>query len=249
MTSLIEHDPLGVRLQKILAGAGVASRRTCEEMIVSGRVRVNGEVVSQLGMRVNPVNVVVHVDGVRVILDAKMQYYALHKPAGVVTAMSDDFGRPTIADYVSDLTERVYHVGRLDADTEGLLLLTNDGDLAHRLTHPSFGVHKTYLAEVKGKITNSTVTAILAGVELEDGPIKADECRIVDSVGGRSMVELVIHEGRNRIVRRLLDRVGHPVQRLVRTRMGPVPLEGLPVGERRPLTPTEAGLLYQAVDL
>ncbi|MGH3545462.1 MAG: pseudouridine synthase [Mycobacteriales bacterium] len=249
MTSLIEHDPTGVRLQKVLAGAGVASRRICEEMIAAGRVRVNGDVVSQLGVRVNPVNVVVHVDGVRVILDETLSYYALHKPPGVVTAMSDDRGRRTIAEFVSDLPERVYHVGRLDVDTEGLLLLTNDGDLAHRLTHPSFEVFKTYLAQVGGDVSPRTVKTALHGVELDDGPVDVHDFRVLDRLEDRCLVELVIHEGRKRIVRRFMDALGHPVLRLVRTRVGPVQLEGLAMGERRKLTSTEAGLLYQAVDL
>ncbi len=249
MTSLIEHDPTGVRLQKVLAGAGVASRRVCDEMISAGRVRVNGDVVSQLGMRVDPVNVVVHVDGVRVILDETSSYYALHKPPGVITAMSDDRGRRTIAEFVADLPERVYHVGRLDVDTEGLLLLTNDGDLAHRLTHPSFEVFKTYLAEVTGDVSPNTIKTGLHDVDLEDGPVQVHEFRVLDSLGDRCLVELVIHEGRKHIVRRFMDALGHPVLRLVRTRVGPVQLDGLAIGERRRLTNTEAGLLYQAVDL
>ncbi|MGI8647295.1 MAG: hypothetical protein DLM55_04515 [Acidimicrobiales bacterium] len=249
MTSLIEHDPTGVRLQKVLAGAGVASRRACEELIAAGRVRVNGDVISQLGMRINPSNIIVHVDGVRVILDEKLSYYALHKPAGVVTAMSDDRGRSTIAEYVTELDKRVYHVGRLDVDTEGLLLLTNDGDLAHRLIHPSYGVNKTYLAEVQGEISPRVIKRVLEGIELEDGPLQVHEFRLLSSFGSRCIVELVIHEGRKRIVRRLMDQLGHPVQRLVRTRFGPVRLDGLALGERRPLTANEAGLLYQAVDL
>ncbi len=249
MTSLIEHDPGGVRLQKILAGAGVASRRVCEEMIVAGRVRVNGDIASQLGMRVDPANVVVHVDGVRVILDESLTYYALHKPPGVVTAMSDDRGRRTIAEFVTDIPERVYHVGRLDADTEGLLLLTNDGDLAHRLTHPSFEVFKTYLAEVNGEVSPRTVKTALHGLELDDGAVHVHDFRVLDTLTDRCLVELVIHEGRKHIVRRFMDTLGHPVLRLVRTRVGPVPLEGLAMGARRKLTSTEAGLLYQAVDL
>ena len=249
MMWLNEHDPTGVRLQKVLAGAGVASRRVCEEMIAAGRVRVNGDVVVQMGLRVNPENVVVHIDGVRVILDESLRYYALHKPNGVVTAMSDDRGRPTIADFVADLDKRVYHVGRLDFETEGLLLLTNDGDLAHRLTHPSYGVRKTYLAEVTGMVWPKVVKEVLHGVELDDGPVRVHSFKVIDNFDDRTMVELVIHEGRNRIVRRLMDHVGHPVQRLIRTQVGPVKLAGLAPGKRRELTATEAGLLYQAVDL
>ncbi len=241
------HTPEGVRLQKVLAQAGVASRRASEELIAAGRVTVDGQVVRELGIRVDPSTAVIHVDGMRLQLDTSRVYLALNKPRGVVSTMSDPEGRPCLGDLVGNRAERLFHVGRLDVDTEGLLLLTNDGDLAHRLQHPSYGVAKTYLAEIPGPVPRDLGRRLRAGVELDDGPIVVDSFRMLDSQPGRALVELVLHEGRNHVVRRLLAKVGHPVLQLVRTQIGPVRLGDLLPGRNRPLTREELGeLMAQA---
>ncbi len=238
----------GVRLQKVLSQAGVASRRVAEDLIVAGRVAVNGEVVRELGTRVRPDDAI-HVDGRRIVLDPELVTVMLNKPAGVVSAMSDPQGRRCVAEFVKDRPERLYHVGRLDVETEGLLLLTNDGELANRLMHPSYEVSKTYRATVSGRVTPATVQRVLRGVELEDGPVKPDRFRVIDQSGDRTLVEVVLHEGRNRIVRRLLDAVDHPVERLVRTRMADLTLGTLRPGQTRELTRAEVGDLMAAVGL
>jgi 23S rRNA pseudouridine2605 synthase len=237
----------GERLQKVLAAAGVGSRRTCEDLIAAGRVTVDGRVAT-LGDKVDPDAAVIHVDGERVITTDRLVYLALNKPRGVVSTMADEQGRTALVDFLGDLDQRVFHVGRLDADSEGLLLLTNDGQLAHRLTHPSYGVAKTYLAEVSGTVPGSVRRRLLAGVELADGPVRADAVKLVDSSGGRTLVELVLHEGRKHVVRRLLAEVGHPVRRLVRTAIGPITLGGLKPGRTRRLSNVEVGALFAAAD-
>ena len=239
----------GVRLQKVLAAAGVGSRRACEELIAEGRVAVDGEVVREQGRRVDPESVVVHVDGMRVTTASNRLYLALNKPRGMVSAMSDPEGRPTVGDLVADRKDRLFHVGRLDADTEGLLLLTNDGELAHRLSHPSFNVPKTYLAQVIGPIQRDVGKRLRAGVLLEDGPVKVDSFRLIDSAGNKVLVEVVLHEGRKHVVRRLLAEVGHPVQSLVRTAIGPVQLGSHRSGKLRSLTPQEVAALHALVGL
>ncbi|MDX6268480.1 MAG: rRNA synthase [Frankiales bacterium] len=239
----------GVRLQKVLARAGVGSRRACEELIAEGRVSVDGEVVREQGRRVDPETVVVHVDGMRVTTASNRIYLALNKPRGMVSAMSDPEGRPTVGDLVADRRERLFHVGRLDADTEGLLLLTNDGELAHRLSHPSFNVPKTYLAQVIGPVQRDVGKRLRAGVLLEDGPVKVDSFRLIDSAANKVLVEVVLHEGRKHIVRRLLAEVGHPVQSLVRTAIGPVQLGSQRAGRLRALTPHEVASLYAVVGM
>lgn len=241
-------DQDGVRLQKVLAAAGVGSRRACEELIAAGRVRVDGTVVRTLGTRVHPATAVVEVDGQRVNVREDLVYLALNKPRGVLSAMSDARGRPTVADLVRDRSERLFHVGRLDADSEGLLLLTNDGELAHRLMHPSFGVSKTYLATVPAPVPREIGRRLLSGVTLEDGPVRVDSFRVVQSHGARAIVEVVLHEGRKHIVRRLLAEVGHPVQRLVRTAIGEVGLGGLRPGAVRELSRGELASLYRDTD-
>lgn len=243
------HDPAGVRLQKVLAQAGVASRRASEGLIEQGRVAVDGTTVRDLGVRVDPARQQITVDGMRVVVDEQKVYLALNKPLGVVTTMQDPEGRPCIGDLVADRTERLFHVGRLDAETEGLILLTNDGDFAHRLTHPSYGVRKTYLAEVPGPIPRDLGRRLRAGVELEDGPVAVDSFKLVDSAPGKALVELVLHEGRNHVVRRLLAEVGHPVQQLVRTKIGPVLLGDLLPGRNRVLTRDELGTLLAQLEL
>jgi 23S rRNA pseudouridine2605 synthase len=234
------------RLQKVLAAAGIGSRRACEEMIADGRVTVDG-VVAELGDKVDPAGAAIHVDGERVVADPRMAYLAFNKPRGIVSTMDDEQGRAALADYLVDVEARVFHVGRLDADSEGLLLLTNDGELANRLTHPSYGIAKTYLCQVPGPVPKAAGRRLLAGVTLEDGPAKADAFRIVDTHRRTALVELVVHEGRKHIVRRMLAEVGHPVSRLIRTAVGPVRLGGLKPGKLRPLTRRElAGLFAQA---
>jgi 23S rRNA pseudouridine2605 synthase len=239
----------GIRLQKVLAAAGVGSRRACEELIAAGRVEVDGVVVRELGRRVDPERAVIRLDGSRVAVGSRTVHLALNKPVGVLSAMSDARGRPTVGDYVATRKERLFHVGRLDVDTEGLILLTNDGELAHRLAHPSYEVPKTYLAEVPGPVPRDLGRRLRAGVELDDGPASVDSFRVVDRAGSRVMLELVLHEGRNRIVRRLLAAEGLAVLRLARTRVGPVALGDLRAGRLRPLTSKEVGELYSAVSL
>jgi len=237
-----------VRLQKVLAAAGLGSRRACENLIAAGRVSVDGVPVEQMGLRIDPMTAVVRVDGARINVRDDLVYLALNKPRGVLSAMTDDRGRRTVGDLVADRPERLFHVGRLDADSEGLLLLTNDGDLAHRLMHPSFGVAKTYLATVPAPIGRGVAKRLRDGVDLEDGPVRADSFRVVQTAGGRAIVEVVLHEGRKHIVRRLLDAVGHPVQRLVRTTIGPVRLDGLRAGALRELSRDELSELHRLVD-
>src|SRR5690606_1499435 len=229
------HDPKGTRLQKVLAAAGIGSRRACEELITDGRVMVDGHVVTELGVRVDPLNQTVHVDGERVQLDESRVYLAFNKPVGVVTTMSDELGRLNIGDYVAGRPERLFHVGRLDADTEGLLILTNDGDLAHRLQHPAHGVLKTYVATVRGPVGKDVGRQLRQGVELEDGPVQVDSFKVVDSQPGKALVEVVLHEGRKHVVRRMLEAVGHPVLELVRTEVGPIRLADLRSGRMRKL--------------
>nr|WP_218851883.1 pseudouridine synthase [Nocardioides panaciterrulae] len=244
-----------IRLQKLLAMSGVASRRKCEELMLEGRVEVDGEVVTRLGTKVDPRTAVIRVAGKRLPPVSPNVYLVLNKPRGVVSTMSDPEGRRTLSDLVADRPERLFHVGRLDTDTSGLLLLTNDGDFAHRMAHPSYEVDKTYVAEVEGEVRKATVGRLLEGVTLEDGPVTVSQARLVGTTPGRggrperSIVELVIHEGRNRIVRRLLDHVGHPVRRLTRTAIGPVQLQGLGVGELRELTREELGTLLDSAQM
>lgn len=238
-----------IRLQKVLAAAGFGSRRACEQLMASGRVSVDGHVVREMGTRVDPSAVVLHVDGLRVQLDDTKVTVAVNKPRGMLSAMSDDRGRPTLADIVSDRPERLFHVGRLDAETQGLILLTNDGDLGHRLAHPSYEVKKTYLATLKGRLTKSRQRQLREGITLEDGDVTVHEFRVVDERPGKSLVEITIHEGRNHIVRRVFDHVGHPVTRLVRTAMGSIRLGDLPPRTYRVIGGEELGKLMQEVDL
>ncbi len=233
----------GVRLQKLMAAAGVASRRVSEDLITAGRVEVNGEVVTELGRRVLESDSVA-VDGTPIQLDTTRRYLMLNKPARVVSSLSDDRGRPDLSRFVSRFEERLFNVGRLDAQTTGLLILTNDGELAHVLAHPKFGIMKTYVAKTQGRITPQTVAKLRSGVELEDGPIAADKVRIVgEARAHETIIEITLHSGRNRIVRRMLDEVGHPVIDLVRRQFGPLHLGNLPPGELRDLSKVELGQL------
>jgi 23S rRNA pseudouridine2605 synthase len=240
-----ERSTEGIRLQKALAAAGVASRRVSEQFIVDGRVEVNGQVVTELGSRIDPTSDLVAVDGIAVQLDPAKRYYLLNKPRGVVSSMRDEHGRPDLTRFTDTLDERVYNVGRLDAETSGLLLLTNDGELAHVLAHPSFGVEKTYIAKVRGRVAPQTLQRLKQGIELDDGPISIDRGRILQQQADdrHSMVEVTLHSGRNRIVRRMFDAVGHPVDELVRRSFGPLNLGTLRSGAMRELTKVELGQL------
>ncbi len=232
--------PEGERLQKVLAQAGIGSRRVCEIYIDEGRISVNG-VIAHLGQRVDPLVDVVEFDGSQIGVKPGLVHYLLNKPAGVVTTAQDTHGRPTVVELVP-AEPRVFPVGRLDADTEGLLLLTNDGDLTHRLTHPSFGVDKEYLAEVEGEPSRGALRRLREGVELEDGSTAPATAALL----APNLIRLVIHEGRNRQVRRMCDAVGHPVVRLVRTRIGPLSDTTLAPGAWRELTQQEVRSLERA---
>lgn len=243
------HVPDGVRLQKVLATAGLGSRRACENLITAGRVEVDGVLVTELGVRIDPDKNVVHVDGLRIQLDQSLLTLALNKPLGVVSTMHDPDGRPTLAEFVADRPERLFHIGRLDADSEGLILLTNDGELANRLAHPKYEIPKTYLVHVEGRVPATLGNKLTHGIELEDGVAKVDKFRIVDATPQASLIEVELHEGRNRIIRRMFAEAGYPVNQLVRTKIGPVRLGDLRPGRVRVLGQTELGTLMAAVDL
>jgi 23S rRNA pseudouridine2605 synthase len=234
------------RLQKVLATAGLGSRRLCEGFIADGIVTVDGKVAT-LGDKVDPETAVIHINGQRVVTDTRLVYIAMNKPRGVVSTMDDERGRMAVIDYIGELSTRVFHVGRLDADSEGLLLLTNDGTLAHKLMHPSYEIAKTYRAEIAGPVPRALGRQLKAGVDLEDGPAKVDEFRVIDAFGKQALVELVLHEGRNHIVRRLMETAGFPVARLIRTAIGPIKLGDLKPGRTRRLTNGEIGALFKAV--
>ena len=252
------HVASGQRLQKVLAHAGVASRRACEQLIADGRVSVDGVTVTEAGVRVDPLTQEIRVDGSRILTNPELITLMLHKPAGVVTTMEDPEGRPTVAqygrDYLAEHPElpdslRLVHVGRLDTETEGLLLLSNDGELSHRLMHPSFEIAKTYVAIVEGQVEPWVPRKLRRGIELEDGEAKADRVTVKDSGPRGSIVEITLHSGKNRIVRRMLDAVGHPVTRLARTRLGPLRLGNLRPGQTRPLSGEEIAALQKEVGL
>lgn len=252
------HIASGQRLQKVLAHAGVASRRACEQLIADGRVSVDGITVTEAGVRVDPLTQEIRVDGSRILTNPELITLMLHKPAGVVTTMEDPEGRPTVAqygrDYLAEHPElpdslRLVHVGRLDTETEGLLLLSNDGELSHRLMHPSFEIAKTYVAIVEGQVEPWVPRKLRRGIELEDGEAKADRVTVKDSGPRGSIVEITLHSGKNRIVRRMLYAVGHPVTRLARTRLGPLRLGNLRPGQTRPLSGEEIAALQKEVGL
>lgn len=250
---LVDEDkPKGERLQKVLAKAGVASRRHAEILIDAGRVEVNGKIITKQGVKVNPSVDVIRVDGVRVNVNEEHEYFVLNKPRGMQSTMSDDLGRPCVGDVVSEKVaagQRLFHVGRLDADTEGLLILTNDGELANRLMHPKYEVTKTYLATVLGEADRKLVRQLKDGIELEDGLAKADFAQVVDTNQGYSLVRLELHEGRKHIVRRMLKEAGFPVQRLVRTKLHTVQLGDMKPGGLRALNSSELTSLYKAVEM
>jgi len=234
----------------VMASAGVASRRVCEEMIETGRVEVDGVVVRELGVRVDPSRSVIHVDGIRIQTDESLKYLVFNKPRGVVSTMDDPEGRRCISDYLKKHRgERLFHVGRLDQDTEGLLLLTNDGELANRLSHPSYEVPKTYLVQVRGPMEQGIGARMKQGIELEDGIATVDSFKLKDSVPGHVLVEVVLHSGKNRIVRRMFDAVGYPVERLVRIQVGPIGLGNQRQGSIRALGHQEVGHLLALVGM
>lgn len=226
-----------VRIQKAIANAGLMSRRAAEEAMLDGRVLLNGKPVV-LGDRVDPDNDVLTLDGSPVPVSEELETHLLYKPPGVISTASDPRGRRTVVDLVES-ERRLFPVGRLDADSEGLILVSNDGELTNRVTHPSFGVTKTYLAEVEGEVGKSALRGLRSGIELDDGPARAESARLVDSGRDRSLVELVMVEGRNREVRRMLDAVGHPVTRLVRTAIGGLSDPDLRPGASRRLTASD----------
>jgi 23S rRNA pseudouridine2605 synthase len=237
----------GVRLQKVLAQAGIGSRRACEALISEGRVEVNSEVVTEQGRRVDPERDVIRVDGSRIPPPRRHLYLVLNKPRGVVVTMDDPEGRRTVADLLAEgatmsaRKERLFHVGRLDTDSEGLLILTNDGDFAHKLAHPSYQVPKTYIVEVSGAVRPATLKRLRRGITLDDGPVRPTLVKIVSEAGDNTLLKITLQEGRNRIVRRTMEAVGHPVRRLSRIGIGPVRLGNLKVGEYRELTREELG--------
>jgi 23S rRNA pseudouridine2605 synthase len=242
----------GIRLQKVLSQAGIASRRVAEKMILDGRVEVDGQIVIELGRRVDPENSEIRVDGAKIRMDDTLVYLALNKPFGMLSTMSDEKGRPCIGDLVEHRVrgnKNLFHVGRLDADTEGLILLTNDGELAHRLMHPSYEVPKTYQATVHGHVPRGMAKKLKDGIELEDGIVHVDDFGVVDTIPGHTLVRVTLHEGRNRIVRRLFAQVGFPVEALVRTDIGEVALGDQRPGSLRGLTRKEIAELYRAVGM
>lgn len=243
------HREQGIRLQKVLADAGLGSRRSCEQLITDGRVEVDGQIVIELGTRVDPHTQRISVDSMPVVTSTDKLYFALNKPAGVVSSMGDPEGRRNLDEFVRDRTERLFHVGRLDCDSEGLLLLTNDGDMANRLTHPRFEIPKTYLAQVKGSVAKDVGARLREGIDLDDGITHVDSFKLIDAQPGVALVEIVLHSGKNRIVRRLMDAVGNPVLRLVRTQFGPIALAEQRQGKMRQLRPDEVSALMKAVDL
>ncbi|MEU3356349.1 pseudouridine synthase [Streptomyces sp. NPDC037389] len=238
----------GERLQKVLARAGMGSRRACEELIEMARVEVNGQIVTEQGLRVDPDKDEIKVDGLTVATQSYL-FFALNKPAGVVSTMEDPDGRQCLGDYVTNRDTRLFHVGRLDTETEGIILLTNHGELAHRLTHPRYGVQKTYLAAITGPLPRDIGKQLKSGIQLEDGWARADNFRVIQQTGKNYLVEVTLHEGRKHIVRRMLAEAGFPVEKLVRTSFGPIALGDQKSGWLRRLTNTEVGMLMGEVDL
>ena len=244
----LDEDGL-IRIQKLLALAGVASRRRSEELMLDGLVEINGEVVTRLGTKVDPAHDLIRVDGKRLPPISEKVYLAFNKPVGVTSTMSDPHAARTLEEFVAERPERLFNVGRLDVETTGLLFLTNDGDFAQRVAHPSFEIMKTYVAEVEGQLFPRIVKQLLAGVTLEDGPVDVSAAKVISATAAKSIIELTIHDGRNRIVRRLLAEVGHPVTRLTRTQIGPVKIGQLRPGQMRELTNDELGELLDTAQL
>lgn len=243
------HTPDGVRLQKVLASAGVGSRRACETLISQGRVKVNGAIVRELGTRVDPQGSTIHVDNLRVFTDQRDTTLALNKPLGVVSSMADEFDRPDLSQFVHTRSERLFHIGRLDADTDGLILLTSDGELAHRLAHPSYEIPKTYVAVVEGQIPRRLAPSLADPVVLDDGSVQVTRFKLLEQGPESALVEVTLHEGRKHIVRRLLDQLGHPVRTLTRVRFGSIRLGDLKQGRTRVISGDELAHLMGQVGL
>ncbi len=243
-----EEQPKGERLQKVLAAAGLGSRRACEEIIAAGRVSVNGSKVMVQGMRVDPAVDLVEVDGIRLDTQVEPRYFLLNKPPGYLTTLDDPHGRPTILDLFKE-KGRFFPVGRLDLESRGLLLITNNGFVAHRLTHPRFEVDKTYIARVKGRVVPGILKRLREGVDLEEGRTSPARARVVGCEGDSTVLELVIHQGWKRQVRRMCDAVGLHVTDLMRTRLGPLSIEKLPEGKWREMNPSEVSALFKALGL
>lgn len=239
----------GIRLQKVLAAAGIGSRRMCEELIDQGRVTINGAVVTEQGVRVQPEEVEIRVDGDLISPFAEKTVLLFNKPVGVLTTMHDELHRPCVGDYVADRSERLFHVGRLDADTDGLLILTNDGQLANHLTHPAFGVSKTYLVRLPAPLPRDIGKQVKSGIMLDDGLARFDQFRVLDSTKSEVLVEVVLHEGRNRIVRRVFEELGLPVRALTRIAIGPVELGELKTGQIRRISSGELKALRRTAGL
>ena len=238
-----------IRLHKFLAEAGVASRRACEDLILEGRVSVNGSQIKVLGSKVDPENDVVAVDGETINLKKSKTYLLFHKPIGVLSTMSDPEGRPCLGDFFADRSERLFHVGRLDKESEGLILLTNDGDVTHRATHPSYGLNKKYLVEVEGEVKSEHLSLLKKGVDLEDGLARALEVKLLRQTQQAAWLEISIHEGRYHIVRRMFEALGMPVIRLIRTEFGPLQLGELKEGRFRHLSHSELENLYNVLKI
>ena len=237
------------RLQKVLADAGVASRRKAEELILEGRVVVDGKVIRTLGVKVDPEKSQVMVDGEAINKVKTKIYLALNKPRGILSTLSDPEDRPHLGDLLRDRNERLFHVGRLDKESEGLLLLTNDGELAHRATHPSFSLPKNYLLEVKGSVSKEVAEAFRQGVELDDGVAKVDKLTVLAGQPGRTLLDVVIHDGRNQILRRMAAAIGLTVERLIRIGMGPIKLGELTPGKWREIKGAELLSLQKALSI
>ncbi|KIL44241.1 23S rRNA pseudouridine(2605) synthase RluB [Jeotgalibacillus soli] len=227
------------RLQKVIAHAGVASRRKAEELIQAGKVKVNGTVIKELGVKVGPSDKI-EVEGIKIERENRV-YFLLYKPTGIISAVNDDKKRKVVTDFFPHVQERIYPVGRLDYDTSGLLLLTNDGEFAHLLTHPKYEIHKTYVARVKGLVSRESLRKLERGIKLEDGMTAPANAKVLsaDKKKDKTIIEITIHEGRNRQVRRMFDAIGHPVQKLKRERYAFLNLAGLNAGDARELTPHE----------
>ena len=245
-----DNNNEGIRLQKILAQAGFGSRRKCEQMITDGRVEVDGELVTELGTRVDPKKQHIRVGGSRGHLNPHHVTFARNKPKKVLSAMDDPKGRYTLADIIGDKYERVFHMGRLDYDSEGLILMTNDGELSQHVMHPKYEVEKTYIATIDGKIGGNVCRRLVTqGVQLDDGLVKLDHCAIIFANRDQTIVKVVLHSGKNRIVRRIFGAIGYPVRRLVRTQIGPIKLGDLKSGTYRVLSQVEGRSLQKEVGL
>lgn len=242
------NESEGIRLQKVLAQAGLGSRRSCEELIDQGRVSVNGVVVDSQGKRVDPARDLIEVDGEKISKGFSAVVLMMNKPVGVVTTMKKTDDRVTVGEFVEGRKERLFHVGRLDQETEGLLLLTNDGALGHGLTHPSIGVAKVYLARIRGQIKPQQLSQLTKGMELSDGFAKASSAKLIASSPADCLVEITIHEGRNRIVRRMIEELELELLQLIRTQFGPIKLGEMKPGKSRILSEVEVKSLYRVIE-